>query len=218
MRILSWKEAEEIKKIKKRILYISYKEKLSHLGSCLTAVSLIYRIYREKMKEDRFILSSGHAGLALYCVLEHFYKLDAYELFKKHGVHPNYDIENHIYCSTGSLGHGLPIAVGMALSDRERRVYCLISDGECAEGSIWEALRIAEEKNLKNLKVWVNMNGFSAYGTVDRELLKSRLLNYNVDIRIWYTNVEQIPCLKGIDAHYKVMNKNEYQYALLKLK
>ena len=218
MRILSWKESENLKKIKQRILEISFKEKLSHLGSCLTAVSLIYRIYREKKKEDIFILSQGHAGLALYCVLEHFYKLDAYNLWKKHGTHPNLDIENHIHCSTGSLGHGFPIAVGMALADRERKVYCLISDGECAEGSIWEALRIAEELKLENLKVWVNMNGYSAYGTIDKERLKLRLSDYKVKMRIWYTNVEQIPCLKGIDAHYKVMSIGEYQWALLNIK
>jgi len=106
----------------------------------------------------------------------------------------------------------------MALADRTRKVYCLISDGECAEGSIWEALRIAEELKLTNLKVWVNMNGFSAYGVIDKERLKLRLSDYKVKMRIWYTNVEQISCLKGIDAHYKVMSIGEYQWALLNIK
>src|SRR5581483_4634993 len=149
-------------KLKKRILDISYKHKLSHIGSCLTAVDIIEEIYKTKKEEDIFVLSCGHAGLALYVILENIYGLDAEELFKKHGVHPNKCIEDKIYCSSGSLGHGLPIAIGMALANKERKIYCLISDGELAEGSIWESLRFINEQQINNIEIYVNINGYSA--------------------------------------------------------
>src|SRR5258708_9487054 len=134
-----------LNKLKRRVLEISFKHKLSHLGSCLTALPIIVEIYEERKENEPFILSSGHAGLGLYVVLEHFEGHDAEMLFNLHGVHPNRDLEHGIYCSTGSLGQGLPIAVGMALADRNKNVYCLISDGECSEGSIHEAIRIKNE-------------------------------------------------------------------------
>ena len=125
-----------IEKLQKRIIDITYVEKLSHLSSTLSALPIIKEIYDLKNEDDVFILSNGHAGLALYVVLEHKYNIDAVSLLHKHGIHPSKDLENKIYCSTGSLGSGLPIAVGHALADRSKNVYCLISDGEAAEGRI----------------------------------------------------------------------------------
>jgi len=156
--------------LKRRIIDISYKKCLSHLGSCLGAVDIIDEIYHVKKQDEPFILSSGHAGLALYVILEKYGSsntgLTAEELFDLHGVHPNRDMKNGIWCSSGSLGHGLGIAVGMALADRSKNVYCLISDGECAEGSIWEALRVIAEQKLTNLKIFCNFNGWGAYGEI----------------------------------------------------
>lgn len=188
--------------IENRILEISKKHGLSHLGSCLTAVKIIEEIYEEKQPQDRFVLSSGHAGLALYCVLEKYLQVDAEELFEKHGVHPNRDLENGIHCSTGSLGQGLPIALGMALADRSKKVYCLISDGECAEGSIWEALRVKKEMNVDNLVVYVNYNGYSAYDEVDLEYLYNRINSFCPGINFVKTSTKEYPFLQGIDAHY----------------
>lgn len=187
---------------KERILEISKKHGLSHLGSCLTAVDIIDGIYEIKEDSEPFILSCGHAGLALYVILEKYYMIDAEMLFNKHGVHPNRDEENHIDCSTGSLGQGLPIALGMALSDRSRNVYCLISDGECAEGSIWEALRLKHEMKVDNLKVYVNCNGYSAYDEVDLKYLIQRIGSFCPDVNIVITDTDEFPFLKGIDAHY----------------
>jgi len=155
------------KELKRRIIEISYKKKLSHIGSCLTAVDIIDEIFQTKKPGEKFILSSGHAGLALYVVLEKYqepYRKSAEEMFDHHGVHPDRCISCGIDCSAGSLGHGLGIAVGIALADRSKNVYCLISDGEITEGSIWEALRIAAEEKLSNLIVIVNHNGWGAYG------------------------------------------------------
>src|SRR5581483_1841765 len=131
-----------LSKLERRIIDIAYEKKLSHLSSCLTVLNLIDSIYKVKKEKDIFVLSNGHAALALYCVLEKVYFKNAEALFDKHGVHPNRDLDDKIYCSTGSLGSGITLAVGMALADRTRDVYVIMSDGECAEGSVWEALRI----------------------------------------------------------------------------
>lgn len=200
-----------INSLEKRVIDISYKKKLSHISSCLTAVILIDNIYKLKKVQDVFVLSSGHAGLALYCVLEKLYGKNAEELFDRHGVHPNRNLDDGIYCSTGSLGSGIAIAVGMALADRTRDVYVLMSDGECAEGSVWEALRIAGELRLENLKVMVNANGTSAYGKVDVKLLDTRL-QFFFPTMVSQTQVFKFPpYLQGYDGHYKVLSDTEYQ-------
>lgn len=195
----------------KRIIDISYKHKLSHLSSCLTSVNLIDQIYQTKEDDEPFILSNGHAGLALYVVLEEKYGFDAEALYKTYGTHPSRDLLHHIYCSTGSLGQGLPIAVGMAIADRNKNVYCMISDGECAEGSVWEALRIAGELQLENLRIVVNANGLSAYKSVDVDLLERRL-NLFYPVIVVRTDVFEYPqWLQGLNGHYQVMDEHMYK-------
>ena len=195
------------KDLKRRIIEISYKNKLSHLGSCLTAVDIIDEIFKIKKPEGKAILSSGHAGLALYCVIEKYLGINAEKIFDHHGVHPDYCKECHIDCTSGSLGHGLPIAVGMALANRNKNVYCLISDGECSEGSIWEAIRIKIQLRLHNLKTYLNYNGWGAYKKIEGPFMP--YTDY-----IFKTNVEQLTFLKGQDAHYHVMNEEEYNLAM----
>lgn len=224
-------------KLRDIILDISYRKHLSHLGSCLTAVDTIESVYQIKEKSEPFILSNGHAGIALYAVLikHHLATLDDVE---KLSIHPDRNKELSIDVSTGSLGQGLPIAVGMALADRNKNVYCLISDGECAEGSIWEALRVAEEQQLSNLKIVVNINGWGAYSSIPSDKLIRRIQGFNLktiivdghsisqiktslenqnkgsmNIIIAKTDSEQFPFLKGQDAHYYVMNENDYNLA-----
>ena len=197
--------------LERRIIDISYKHKLAHLGSCLTSVGLIESIYESKKKDEPFILSNGHAGLALYVVLEKHGFGDAEELFKKYGTHPSRDEEHGIWCSTGSLGQGITIAVGMALSQKERDVYVLSSDGEMGEGSCWEALRIASENKLENLKIAVNANGSSGYGKIDTEWLDSRLQLFYPCLVI-RTNLYKFPdWLQGVESHYVVMNEEKYK-------
>jgi len=131
-----------MEKLRQRILDIAYNNKLSHLGSYFSSLEIIDEIYNKINKDDIFILSSGHAALALYVCLEKYYGLDAEVLFKKYGGHPHLDEENKIYCSTGSLGLGLPVAIGRALANTSRDVYVLISDGECAWADDWERYRV----------------------------------------------------------------------------
>ena len=162
-------------KLRKRILEISFKKKVSHLGSCLTAVNNIDEIFKTKKKGEKFVLSSGHAAVALYCVLEKYGGRNAEKIFDHHGVHPDRCKECGIDYSTGSLGQGLPAAVGMALADRTKNVYCLISDGECAEGSIFESLRVINELNITNLLIICNSNGLGAYNAIGQDYLRNRL-------------------------------------------
>ncbi len=200
--------------LKKRILEIAYKHKLSHLGSYLSASDIIDEIYENKDPDDIFILSSGHAALALYAALEKYEGKNAEELFLKHGGHPHRDEENGIYCSTGSLGLGITVAVGRALANKNRKVHVLISDGESAEGSVWESLRFIKESNLSNIEVYVNINGYAAYDKVDIKYLVDRLKVFLPTINIRYTSVNQYSFLRGLNAHYHVMSEEDYKSTL----
>jgi transketolase len=200
--------------LKKRILEIAYKHKLSHLGSYLSALGIIEEIYKTKNKDDIFILSSGHAALALYVILEKYEGKNAEELFLKYGGHPHRNENDGIYCSTGSLGLGITVAVGRALANRNRKVHVLISDGESAEGSVWESLRFIKENNLSNIEVYVNINGYAAYDKVDVKYLVDRLESFLPGINIRYTSVNQYPFLRGLNAHYHVMSEKDYKSTL----
>jgi transketolase len=190
-----------------------------------------------KKDHERFVLSSGHAGIALYVVLEERGLL-APSFIDDLNIHPDRNQKIGIDVSTGSLGQGLPIALGMALADRNKNVYCLLSDGECSEGSVWEAFRVGIEQKISNLKIVVNANGWGAYNPVSLPLLLkrtngfgykakiadghsvdrlSRLLVSRSDSRplliFAKTEVEQFPFLKGQDAHYYVMGSKDYESA-----
>jgi transketolase len=199
---------EEVLRLADRALSISYKNKMSHIGSVLSTLPIIWDIFKIKTDKDFFVLSNGHAGIALYTVLEKIYGLDAEALFECHGVHPIRSA--HIDCSTGSLGCGLPIAAGMALGN-PNKVYCIISDGECAEGSIWEALRFINDFNITNLRVYIDMNGLSAYGSINEDLLEKRLRAFYPAIIINRTRLKQYSFVYGQSYHYKILDEREFK-------
>ena len=178
------------KKLNKRILEISHKNKCSHLGSYFSAVDIIDNIFSK----------------------------DAEMLFKKHGGHPHRDEENHIHCSTGSLGLGITVAVGRALANPNKKVYVLLSDGECAEGSVWESLRFIKEQNIENIEVYVNANGYAAYDSVDVDYLEKRLKSFLPSINVIRTKVNQFSFLNGLNAHYHIMSDEDYEEAIEELK
>lgn len=215
---------------------MAFRAQESHIGSALTMVDIIEAIYQVKNKKDHFVLSAGHSVPALYAVLENHGLLKKPDL-KKLGNHPERNPKNHIEVSSGSLGQGLPIAVGMALGNKAKRVFCCISDGECFEGSIWEALRIGAENNLTNLIVIVNCNCFAAYRETHpdkfRKLFKAsgwktvsvnghnlkalkgalRRKKNRPTLILAQTRVDQLPFLKGIAAHYHKMSVSDYKVA-----
>ena len=200
--------------LKKRIVEIAYKHRLGHLGSYLSSVDIVDEIFSKMKEDDIFILSSGHCALALYVCLEKYHGINAEDMFVKHGGHPHRDEENKIYCSTGSLGLGITIALGRAVANPNRKVWVLISDGESAEGSIWESLKTIKEDGINNIEVYVNINGLCAYKEVDVDYMSTRLKAFLPTINLRYTTVEQYPFLKGLNAHYHVMSEENYKQVL----
>ena len=162
-------------KLYRRLLDICYENKLHHLGSYFSCLHIIDDIYKNKKEDDIFILSNGHAVVALYVILEEYYGLNAQELLDKYGEHPKRNELDRIHCSTGSLGMGICVAVGRAVGNPNRHVHVMISDGESNEGSVWEALRYISDSGMQNITVHVNANGWAAYDPVDLTTLENRV-------------------------------------------
>ena len=167
--------------IRRLVLEESKRANVGHIGSSLCIADILAVLYGGVLRvpdpsapdRDRFILSKGHAALALYAVLHLRGWLSREELANYCvdgcllGVHPDRALPG-IDFSTGSLGHGLTYAVGAALAARlqgsARRVFVLISDAECNEGSVWESVMFAAHACLSNLVVIVDVNGQQALG------------------------------------------------------
>jgi transketolase N-terminal domain/subunit len=192
--------------LERRVIDLSYRHKLTHISSCLNCVNLINWIYEQRKPDDPFCLGNGHAGLALYVVLEKNGFCDAEEMIKKHGVHPNRDIKNGIYVSSGSLGQAETVAVGLALADKNRKVWLVTSDGACAEGSVHEALRVGS-RFCPNLETFIVFNALGAYGAISEYDLPS-FTNVNVHT----VDTRHYPeFLRGLNGHYIVLNEQQYQ-------
>jgi len=192
-----------------RLLEQCHKYSKSHLGSAFSTLPILLEIYEQADSSDRVVLSNGHAAASLYVTLERFRDVDSNLLFEMMGDHPERDLANGIHCSTGSLGMGITVAVGMALADSTRRVFCVISDGECAEGSVWEALRFLQKMRLSNIKIYVNSNGWSAYDPVDSPALERSLKSIYPEIEMRYTSLFPFEG-EGLRAHYMKMNDELY--------
>jgi len=195
-----------------RLLDQSYKYKCHHLGSAFSSLPIILEIYDEMTNFDKFILSSGHAASALFVVLERVKNRDSSILFEKMGDHPHRDEEWGIDCSTGSLGMGISVATGMALASPQKRVFCLVSDGECSEGVFWESIRFAKYSKLNNLRIYVNINGWAGYDKIDKVELCKEITSINSSIKIRFT--DNFPFENhGLAAHYMSLNEDLYEKA-----
>ncbi|HEY2902880.1 MAG TPA: transketolase [Polyangia bacterium] len=162
--------------IRRRFLRMHFEARAGHLGSGLSDIDLLTYLYRAWLRpQDRFILSKGHGASSLYATLHHFGIISDAVLatYYKDGTllpaHPAPRALEAVPAATGSLGHGLPIAVGMAhtfkrLTGSDGRVACLLSDGDCNEGSTWEAAMFAAHHALDNLLVIVDANGIQGFG------------------------------------------------------
>ena len=173
------------------LIKLIHKTKTSHLGSSLSCIDILVGIYfskngigsnanNKKNLKNTFILSKGHAAPALYVVLErkkYISKkmLNTYSKPKSYlEEHPNINI-NGVLVSSGSLGHGLSYAAGMSLADKinkkNNKHIVLMSDGECNEGSVWEAAMFITGKKLKNIIVFIDCNKWQATDKTD-DILK----------------------------------------------
>ena len=195
----------------KRILDILEKNKLGYSATCLNMYPILEKIYNEKKVDDIVILSAGHAGVAQYVQIEKRSNgtIDAEKMFEDMGVHPSRDPCRGIYATSGSLGSAILIAIGMAIGNPNIKIYCAISDGECAEGNVWEGLEVIKRLKIKNIIIHVNANGFSGYGSVDRKDLYKRLKAFNKDIVFHFT--ENPSYISGTHGHYHLI-KNKCQY------
>ena len=173
-----------------RIIELSHQAETPHLGSALSCVDILSAAYWAVLRidpaapadpaRDRFILSKGHAALALYvCLAERgFFSKDLLETYNANGSplaeHPGFPTVPGVEVATGSLGHGLSIGLGMALAGRlncqSHRVYALLSDGECNEGAVWEAAMFAAAQRLDHVAVIVDYNKWQATGRSDETL------------------------------------------------
>lgn len=159
--------------IRRIVIEQSLRTGASHIGSCLSVADILAVLYTDVLKsEDRFILSKGHSAYALYAALYLAGRLTPQGLddaCEKHH-HPHFSIPG-VEFSTGSLGQGITYAVGVAEALRRKgstgRVYCLLSDAECQEGSVWEAARVAVELQLNNLVILLDDNSSGALGGIE---------------------------------------------------
>ncbi len=175
------------KEIRKKILNMVMKSGGAHIGPAYSIVEILTALYFKGLRidpnnpnweeRDRFILSKGHGCAALYVVLTEkgfFPEKELDKFCKKEGIlggHPERDKIPGVEASTGSLGHGLSIGVGMALvgkfDQKNYRVFVLLGDGECQEGSVWEAAMSAAQFRLDNLIAIVDYNKLQAIGAID---------------------------------------------------
>lgn len=193
----------QINALEKRIVALSYHHRLTHVSSCLNCVNLIDWIYGHRHDHEPFIQANGHAALAHYVVLEKRGLCNAEEMIEKHGTHASRDMLNGIWVSNGSLGQAETVAVGMALSDKTRKVWLVTSDGSCMEGAAMEAFRIAR-KHCPNLNIYVVYNGLGAYGRIDQ-------CDLPLEVDLHYVDYRHYPVwLRGLEGHYLRLSEDQY--------
>jgi len=181
---------ELARRIRCHALRMAHHARASHIGSCLSCADVLAVLYHEVLRvdpgrpdwpdRDRFILSKGHAAAALYAVLAErgFFPVSRLSTFGDDGTQLATHVARHgvpgVDFATGSLGHGLSVGAGMALAGqrdgRPTRVFVLLSDGECDEGSTWEAALFAAHHGLDNLVAIVDYNKIQSFGRVSEVL------------------------------------------------
>ena len=189
--------ARKAAELRFEVIGMSHRAGSAHLASCLSCIDILTAAYWHALAidaaqpgedgRDRFILSKGHAAMALYATLAHrgFFDRALLETYTSDGgmlaEHPPANLLPGVEAATGSLGHGLPIACGHALAVRIKgnplpyRVFALLSDGECNEGSVWEAAMFAAAQKLENLCIVVDYNKWQATARSNETLQLSPL-------------------------------------------
>ncbi|MBO6215061.1 MAG: transketolase [Lachnospiraceae bacterium] len=191
--------------VRKRILSMAYDcGRSAHIGGSLSMAEILTVLYRDVMHykcnemwwedRDRFFLSKGHCVLALYAILAELSVLKEDEVASYlqdgsiFGSHPVIDIAHGIECSSGSLGQGISLALGTAkalkLQNKESKVFTLVGNGECNEGSVWEAFLLAGQWKLDNLTILIDNNNLQSDGRsldiINFSNLKERLSGFDM--------------------------------------
>ena len=187
-----------LRRIRRTLIDMHYHNRIGHLGGNLSCLDAMLIVHHELMEpNDRFVLSKGHSAGAQYVTLWSLGKLTEADLatFHKDGTrlagHPPSSGIPEIDFATGSLGHGLSLAVGLAkaarLKGQDHRIFCLTSDGEWQEGSTIEALIFAAHHKLDNLTILVDHNGLQGFGSTaevaSMSPLDAKLAGFSVEVR-----------------------------------
>lgn len=230
-------EQNIIKKLRNRILEVALRDGMGHIPSALSILDLIWVLHEKVMTpDDQFILSKGHGCMALYAVLE---EKGLFDWSIKAQGHPKRG--GAILASTGSLGHGFPMAVGLAMAKKIKgepgRVFVLVGDGECNEGTTWESAMVAKHHKLDNLTVFIDQNHssdralntghlshkFQAFGwdTIvgnghDLEWLEYCPKSFNNPFVIIVETIKGngVPFLQKNEWHNKKLTKEDYEAAI----
>jgi transketolase N-terminal domain/subunit len=182
---------------KDKIIEISKKFGLSHIGSCLSTLPILEEIYLNRGDRDLVLLDNAHAHLAhlMFTTSEDMQE----DILKIYGVHC--DIKAYCNASGGSLGHAGGIAIGRAIVDKKRDIHLIVSDGSVTEGSFLEALRIIKTLGLNNIKIYANFNGYTATTAIDINYWEQFIKGFGVPVKFYHTNNE-LPELEGLKGHY----------------
>lgn len=193
---------EKLKEIRKTIVKMVHKAKVSHIGAAMSVVDILYTLYFKVAKIDNtnnrdiIILSKGHASAALYSVLFHKGLLTS-EIIENYSIddgtlpcHIDKEKSPYFEVSTGSLGHGLSLGVGFALAKKmdknNGRVFVICGDGECNEGSVWEGLMFAASNKLNNLVFILDNNKFQGFGAtndvINQENIAQQIASFGFDV------------------------------------
>jgi len=255
------------KKIRSHILKMTLYSKSSHIGSALSIVEILVMLYFKilnldpqnplKNDRDKLILSKAHGSAALYAVLAEkgFFPLDYLDKYYiDDGILPGHlDKQSApgIEYSTGSLGHGLSAGIGMAMANRQTsnagKIFAIIGDGECNEGSIWEGVMFASHLKLDNITAIIDYNKIQSFGrtneVINQEPIKDRWNSFGWEVyEIDGHNFEELleaiiapqqkpkviiaNTVKGkgisfmedkLEWHYKSPNQEQYEQAIREL-
>lgn len=229
----------DIKTAKKRLLQMHYEAGVGHIGGNLSCLEILFAIHQVMQPpHDRIVVSKGHAAGAVYVTQWARGAVIDLATFHKDGT----ELAGHLP-NTGSLGHGLGLATGIALHRKLRKkpgiVYCLMSDGEWDEGSNWEALEFAAANSLYNhLKIIVDCNGWKGFGEAqNRKMLRHKMEGYCAGIAIPTVGrhplnfngpsfISLVETVKGsgvsflenrMESHYDPLTYEQYAQALLEV-
>ncbi len=195
--------------LRRETLLMFIKKGEAHLGGSFSIIEILITLFEKKLNknEDKFILSKSHASYPFCLMLKE-------KGFKpKMTTHLEIDEKNGIHCTTGSLGHGLPIATGMAFAKKflkiKGKIYVLISDGECQEGTTWESLLIGAKHKLDNLIVLVDYNKIQALSKLQDALPLDNILSKFKSFNLHCINVKNGHSFNEIEKAFNKKSKTK---------